>query len=198
MYLIINDHIHKPVGAWLKVAHTSMAIPFSLVLLVPYIEGAYGRNSPWCWIHEYKGDINGEGLLAFRIAFRLPVIIGTITCVSLMTYIMCKYVRRARLLNDQWQLIAVRKVALILIYPIKFALASVGSILHPIVQRVLSVSDDTSTIYDVEMVFLTMFFIYDMYHSPSCEGGGLLQIHAPTKSLGTCGSMYTPITGQSM
>ena len=157
-----------------------MAIPFSLVLLVPYIEGAYGRNSPWCWIHEYKGDINGEGLLAFRIAFRLPVIIGTITCVSLMTYIMCKYVRRARLLNDQWQLIAVRKVALILIYPIKFALASVGSILHPIVQRVLSVSDDTSTIYDVEMVFLTMFFIYDMYHSPSCEGGGYYKyMHLP-------------------
>ena len=109
-------------------------------------------------------------------------------------------VRRARLLNDQWQLIAVGKAAPILIYPIKFALASIGSILHPIVQRVLSVSDDTSTIYDVEMVFLTMFFIYDKYHSPSCEGGGgvLLQTHAPTKSLGTCGSMYTPITGQSM
>ena len=106
-------------------------------------------------------------------------------------------VRRARLLNDQWQLIAVRKAGPILIYPIIFALTSVGSILHPIVQRVLSVLDNTSTIYDVEMVFLTMFFIYDMYHSPSCEGG-LLQTHAPTKSLGTCGSMYTPITGQSM
>ena len=88
MYLMINDHIHKPVGAWLKVAHTSMATPFSLVLLVPYIEDAYGPNGPWCWIHEYKGDVNGEGLLTFRIAFRLLVIIGTITCVSLMTYIM--------------------------------------------------------------------------------------------------------------
>ena len=59
-------------------------------------------------------------------------------------------------------LIAVRKAAPILIYPIIFALTSVGSNLHPIVQSVLSVSDDTSTIYDVEMVFLTMFFIYDM------------------------------------
>ena len=51
-------------------------------------EGTYGPNGPWRWIHEYKGDANGEGLLAFRIAFRLLVIIGTITCVSLMTYIM--------------------------------------------------------------------------------------------------------------
>ena len=79
-----------------------------------------------------------------------------------MTYIMCKYVRRARLQDDQWQLIAVRKAGPILIYPIIFALTSVGSILHLIVQRVLSISDDTSTIYDVEMVFLTIFFIYDM------------------------------------
>ena len=84
-----------------------------------------------------------------------------------------------------------------LIYPIIFALACVGSILHPIVQHVLSVSDDTSTIYDVDMVFLTLIFIYDMYHRPSCEGG-LVQTHVPTKSLGACGSMYTPITSQSM
>ena len=119
-----------------------MAMPFSLV---PYVEGTYGPNCPWCWIHEYKGEVNGEGLLAFRIAFRLPVIIGTMTCVSLMR-----------------QLIAVRIGAPILIYPIVFALASIRSTLHPIVRRALSVSDDTSTIYDVEMVFLTMFFIYDM------------------------------------
>ena len=153
--LLIKRHKYEIAG------HLTAALVPSLVFWIPYIQRAYGLNGPWCWIHEYDGDHGGNGLFAFRIVFRLPVIIGSLTCVLLMSYILGKYCRKARLQDDHWQLIAARKVAPIMIYPIFFALASVASILHPIVERALH-STNTDAVNEIEMVFLTVFFIYDM------------------------------------
>ena len=154
--ILIKRHKYEIAG------HLTAALVPSLVFWIPYIERAYGLNGPWCWIHDFNGDRDGNGIFAFRIVFRLPVIIGSLTCVFLMSYILGKYCRKARLQDDHWQLIAVRKVAPIMIYPIFFAFASVGSILHTILGNTLHVSDTSGTIYALEMVFLTIFFVYDM------------------------------------
>ena len=134
----------------------------ALVFWIPYIEDAYGLSGPWCWIHDYQGDIDGRGLLAFRIVFRLPVILGSITCVLLLSCILARQCRKALMQDDPWQLAAVKRVTPVMIYPITFALASVGSILHPILGNVVSVTGNTGTVYDAEMVFLTVFYLYDM------------------------------------
>ena len=150
--LLIKRHRYEIAG------HITVVLLPALVFWIPYVDNAYGINGPWCWVHEDDNMHDKAGLMAFRFVFRLPVIIGTITCVSLMTYIMCKYVRRARLQDDQWQLIAVRKVGPVMVYPITFAIASLGSILHSVLDGPLS----REKINNVEMVFLTLFFIYDM------------------------------------
>ena len=151
--LTIRRHKYEITG------HVAVALLPTLVFWIPYTEGAYGISGPWCWVHENDGK-HDAGLLAFRIVFRLPAIIGSITCITLMSCIVGKYCRKARLEGDPWQLVAVRRVAPVMIYPIVFAFASVASILHPIVRE--KPHDDSSTANNIEMTFLTIFFIYDV------------------------------------
>ena len=153
---LIKRHKYEVTG------HIAVALLPALVFWIPYIKDAYGLNGPWCWIHDYAGDTDGSGLLTFRIVFRLPAIIGSVTCVLVMSYIVAKHCRTARLQDDPWQLAAVKRVAPVMIYPITFAIASVGSILHVILGKPLMFKANTTTIYNAEMVFLTVFFLYDM------------------------------------
>ena len=152
--IVIKRHKYEISG------HVIVALLPTLVFWIPYADGAYGISGPWCWVHENDGK-HDAGLLAFRIVFRLPAIIGSITCITLLSYIVGKYCRKARVQGDPWQLAAVRKVAPVMIYPIIFAIASIASILHPIVRTQLQNREVTNKANDVEMIFLTIFFIYD-------------------------------------
>ena len=133
-----------------------LALLPATVFWYPYIDGAYGMAGVWCWMDTKNDKATLGRLLAYRIVSRLPSVMATLVCLSLL---LCVQFRLCYM-GTQWAYWRpVKTVALILAYTILFALPSIGSMLHTLLP---SWTTDCNVLNNMEMFFLSLFYLSSM------------------------------------
>ncbi|KAL5497637.1 hypothetical protein EMCRGX_G014146, partial [Ephydatia muelleri] len=143
---VLSSHKGEVVGCILLVL-----LPAAL-FWYPYTEGGYGAEGVWCWMDASNSQTSSALLLAFRVLSRVPSIITTLLCVGLLLSVQL----RLCYLGTHWAYWRpIKTVAIILAYPILFAIPSIGSMLHVFLSKW---SKDCSLNNDMEMFFLSLFY----------------------------------------
>lgn len=143
---VLSSHKGEVVGCILLVL-----LP-AVVFWYPYLEGAYGMMGVWCWMDAKNNKTSDNVLLVFRVLSRLPSIITTLVCVGLLLSVQLRLCH----LGTHWAYWRpIKTVAIILAYPILFAIPSICSMIHVFLPKWIK---DCSLLNYVEMFFLSLFY----------------------------------------
>lgn len=161
-YQPLDDEAVQPLCAVLY-AHKGELIGCVMLVLLPavlfwypYINEAYGLAGVWCWMDTTNAHASETELLVFRVLSRLPSIIATLLCVVLLLSVQLRLCR-AGTHWAYWR--PIKTVAIVLAYPILFAIPSIGSMMHVFLPKWTS---DCNLLNDMEMLFLSLFYLSSM------------------------------------
>ena len=146
LYVRLLSHKGEVIGC------ITLALLPAAMFWYPYLERAYGMTGIWCWMVPGNSTASGSTLLAYRVLSRLPTIIATLLCVCLL---LCLQLRLCYVGTHVAYWRPIKTVALVLAYPILFAIPSIGSMVHAILPTTTS---DCVVLNNLEMFFLSLFY----------------------------------------